>query len=74
MAFSLPAATAVGNKDPEVSNYLKVWIVGSGEAFVGVIGPGTSKEIAANWASPFVGEHQDRCCRFVQAEAAEPFH
>lgn len=46
----------MGNNDPKVSNYLKAWIVGSGEAVCGVFGPGTSKEITANWVSPFEGE------------------
>lgn len=45
--------TVVGNNDPEVSPYLKIWIAQGSTCVVGVIGEGTSKEITANWDSPF---------------------
>ena len=59
--LGLPAAEALGNNDPRVSPYLKTWITGldvngKGQAICGVTGPGTSKEITANWTSPFEGE------------------
>jgi len=51
-----PASDAIGNNDPRVSAYLKTWICGEGLAVCGVTGPGTSKEVMANWTSPFEGE------------------
>lgn len=60
--FSTPANDAVGNNDRRVSQYLKTWITGAdsdsgmGLAVCGVTGPGTSKEVTANWQSPFEGE------------------
>ena len=58
----MPAGNAVGNNDKRVSPYLLTWITGSdagsgeGLAVCGVTGPGTSKEVTANWQSPFEGE------------------
>ncbi|MFI3273232.1 hypothetical protein [Vibrio sp.] len=43
----------VGNNDPKVSQYLKVWIKQGNTCVVGVIGEGTAKELAANWTSAF---------------------
>lgn len=51
-----PASDALGNNDSRVSEYLKTWICGEGLAVCGVTGPGTSKEVMANWSSPFEGE------------------
>lgn len=49
-------AAIVGNNDPSVSPYLKTWIKQGNTVVCGVIGDGTSKEIQANWNSPFEGE------------------
>lgn len=46
----------MGNNDPAVSPYLKTWIAQDGVVVCGVTGEGTSKEIQANWSSPFEGE------------------
>ena len=46
----------VGNNDPSVSPYLKCWIKQGNTCVVGVIGAGTSKELTANWQSPFEGD------------------
>lgn len=46
----------VGNNDPKVSPYLKIWIKQGNTCVVGVIGEGTAKEITANWNSPFEGD------------------
>lgn len=54
--FDVRASDAVGNNDARVSQYLKTWISGGGLAVCGVTGPGTSKEVTANWQSPFEGE------------------
>ena len=43
----------VGNNDPRVSPFLKAWIRQGLTCVCGVIGEGTSKEIVANWNSPF---------------------
>jgi hypothetical protein len=45
--------TIVGNNDPSVSPYLKTWIKQGNVLVCGVTGEGTSKEITANWNSPF---------------------
>lgn len=50
-------AGAIGNNDPRVSNYRKCWLQGDdGQTICGIYGPGTSREITANWISPFEGE------------------
>lgn len=55
--FNLPSSGTLGNNDPRVSEYLKTWIQASeGDTVCGVTGPGTSKEVMANWTSPFEGE------------------
>lgn len=48
--------STVGNNDSTVSPYLKTWISQNGVVVCGVTGEGTSKEIQANWDSPFEGE------------------
>ena len=45
--------TIVGNADKNISPYLKAWIKQGNTCVVGVIGEGTSKEVQANWNSPF---------------------
>lgn len=45
-----------GNNDPNVSPYLKTWVYQNGITICGVTGEGTSKELQANWDSPFEGE------------------
>lgn len=53
------AFTAYGNKDHKLSPYLKAWIAQPdwelkiSTMVVGVIGPGTSRSLLANWNSPF---------------------
>ncbi len=47
----------VGNADKTISPYLKTWIGQDGVVVCGVTGEGTSKEVAANWDSPFEGEN-----------------
>ncbi len=47
------AITIVGNNDPAVSPYLKAWIKQGNVCVCGVIGEGASKDIVANWNSPF---------------------
>jgi hypothetical protein len=48
-----------GNSDPKVSSYLKAWVAQPDEeskissCVVGLIGPGTSRSLQANWNSPF---------------------
>ncbi len=42
-----------GNKDSALSPYLKIWINGKENTVIAAIGEGTSKEITANWQSPF---------------------
>jgi hypothetical protein len=48
-----------GNADEKVSPYLKAWIAQADEeskisvCVVGLIGPGTSRSLQANWTSPF---------------------
>ena len=46
----------VGNNDTAVSPYLKCWIKQGDTCVVGVIAEGTSKELTANWQSPFEGD------------------
>jgi len=46
----------IGNNDPSVSQYLKAWIKQGNVQVCGVIGEGTTKEVAANWNSPFEGD------------------
>ncbi|MTI11639.1 hypothetical protein [Sansalvadorimonas verongulae] len=46
----------VGVNDPAVSPYCKCWIKQGDTVVVGVIAEGTSKELAANWNSPFEGD------------------
>jgi hypothetical protein len=54
MAFLWGAGlNIVGNNDPDVSPYLKAWVQQENTLVCGVIGEGTSKEITANWNSPF---------------------
>lgn len=54
MAFAWESGlTIVGNNDANVSPYLKAWVKQGNVLVAGVIGEGTSKEIAANWNSPF---------------------
>ena len=43
----------MGNKDPHVSPYLKAWIKQGNTCVCGVFGEGATKEIQANWNSPF---------------------
>ena len=46
----------IGNRDTRISLFRKCWIQGSEATVVGVWGTGTSKELTANWTSPFEGE------------------
>jgi len=46
----------VGNNDRAVSPHLKTWIKQNGVIVCGVTGDGTSKEVQANWDSPYEGE------------------
>lgn len=46
----------VGNNDTAVSPYLKCCIKQGNTCVIGVIADGTSKEITANWESPFEGD------------------
>lgn len=43
----------VGLQDKSISNYLKAWIQQDDVCVVGLIGPGTSRQLQANWNSPF---------------------
>ena len=43
----------VGLQDKSISNYLKAWIQQDDTCVVGLIGPGTSRQLQANWNSPF---------------------
>lgn len=56
MTYLWTQGKTVGNNDPSVSPYLKTWVYQSGVVVCGVTGEGTSKEIQANWDSPFEGE------------------
>lgn len=50
-------AGAIGNNDPRVSDFRKCWLQGmDGATICGIYGPGTSREITANWIQPFLGE------------------
>ena len=50
-------AGSLGNNDSRVSRYRKCWLQGmDGATVCGVYGPGTSREITANWIQPFAGE------------------
>lgn len=58
MSWTPPKIVSIGNNDPSVSPYLKVWVIqsqpgGGAIGVCGVIGEGTSQEIIANWNSPF---------------------
>ncbi len=57
MSYLWQNSGTVGNNDPAVSPYLKTWISQEGVTVCGVTGEGTSKEIQANWDSPFEGEN-----------------
>ena len=46
----------VGNNDSSISPYLKCWIKQGNTCVTGVIGDGTSKDLTANWQSPFEGD------------------
>ena len=46
----------VGVNDPNVSPYCKCWIKQGGAVVVGIIAEGTSKDLSANWNSPFEGD------------------
>lgn len=46
----------IGNRDTRLSQFRKCWISGGEVTIVGAWGAGTSKEITANWNSPFEGE------------------
>ena len=46
----------IGNRDTRLSQFRKCWISGGEVTIVGAWGTGTSKELTANWASPFEGE------------------
>lgn len=45
--------TIIGNNDRSVSSFLKAWVKQGNVLVAGVIGEGTSKEVTANWNSPF---------------------
>ncbi len=48
---------SLGNNDSRVSKYRKCWLQGmDGATICGVYGPGTSREMTANWIQPFEGE------------------
>lgn len=49
-------AEEIGNRDDRLSRFRKCWISDGATHICGVYGPGTSKEITANWTSPFEGE------------------
>ena len=42
-----------GNADPNISPYVCTWIISEEDTVLGVIGEGTTKELVANWESPF---------------------
>lgn len=42
-----------GNADPSIMPSVCIWVVGDDDVVVGVIGEGTTKELVANWESPF---------------------
>lgn len=46
----------IGNCDTRLSQFRKCWISAGEVTIVGAWGAGTSKELTANWASPFEGE------------------
>lgn len=52
-ATSGAGARQIGNTDTRLSDFRKIWISDSDTTIVGVYGPGTSREITANWESPF---------------------
>jgi len=62
----------VGNADKRVSKHLKAWIkqTGSSDGVVGLIGPGTSRQLQSNWNSPFeqssIGSSYEKTAGLVQ--------
>ncbi|GAB6036972.1 hypothetical protein JCM15519_15310 [Fundidesulfovibrio butyratiphilus] len=73
--YAMPATSAYGNRDPRVSERLKAWITGAGEAVCGVIGPGTTEDLTANWISPFegdsLGDKLQKVGGFIQGETGK---
>lgn len=61
----MAVTSLIGNRDPRVSDYRKVWIEDGETCVVGVYGPGTTLEITANWNSPFEGESAGSKSPFV---------
>jgi hypothetical protein len=76
MAWTPPKLNIIGNNDPKVSPYLKAWVMqrsDAGETSVcGVIGEGTTRELQANWNTPFeqesIGGKFQRIGGIAQAE------
>jgi hypothetical protein len=56
LSYLYESGETVGNQDSAVSPYLKTWISDGSTVVCGVTGEGTSKDIQANWDSPFEGE------------------
>lgn len=60
MAWQAPKLNIIGNNDPKISPFLLAWVMqrtDAGETSVcGVIGEGTSRELQANWTTPFEQE------------------
>ena len=63
----------MGIQDPKVSAFCKCWIKQGSTVVVGVIGEGTTKEVQANWESPFemdsVGSKYEKAGGLLQAES-----
>ncbi len=53
MAWAAPSLNIVGNNDSRVSEHLKAWVMQNDTSVCGVIGEGTTREVQANWNSPF---------------------
>jgi len=75
------ARITYGNKDNKVSPYLKAWVAQMDSqsnirrCVVGVIAPGTSRMIQANWSSPFeqsnLGNIFDKAAALTQMKTGE---
>jgi hypothetical protein len=61
---------AIGVNDPSVSEHLKIRIQNADGTVVGLIGEGTSRQLTANWDSPFeqdsAGAKHERLGGFIQ--------
>lgn len=69
-------AQVYGNADKSVSEYLKAWIKAGDIWVVGLIGPGTSRQLQSNWTSPFeqsaVGSMFDKIGAVIQSQTLIP--